>query len=100
MFQDAWRLELAANSREAAVKWDTLRSSLLAMPVPGGMVGGPTMAEVAGNSSKSLQVVMGYDLRARSTDFAWENDQTYTEALVWFVRYRAQLTREKAGGSK
>ena len=91
-FNEAWRLEQVRNPIEAARKWQELRSWLLATPLPGAGPGGPTIAESAGATPKSLQVVMGWDLHARSTDFTWNSDTTYADALVWFVRTRAHVT--------
>ena len=95
-FREAWRLEQARNPRDAAGKWDELRSWLLATPLPAAGAGGPTVAEAAGATPKALKVVMGWDLHARSTDFAWNSDQTYADALVWFVRYRARITHDES----
>jgi len=96
IYRDAWRLEQALNPAAAADKWEQMRALLLTVPFPGAEGGGKRMAEMAGTDSKALRVIMGWDLESSSTDFQWNTDEKYADALVWFVRRRAEYCRRQA----
>lgn len=97
VYRDAWRLEQALNPEAAAATWEQMRAILLTLPYPGAKKGEDTrMAEMAGPTSKALRVIMGWDLDSSSTDFRWNTDAAYADALAWFVRRRAEYTRQEA----
>jgi hypothetical protein len=97
VYRDAWRLERALNPEAAAAQWEQMRALLLTLPYPGARSNEDTrMAEMAGPTSKALRVIMGWDLESSSTDFRWNTDAAYADALVWFVRRRAEYTRLEA----
>ena len=96
LFRDAWRLEIAYNLRGAAERWDTLRSLILTLPVPGGGSDRRTIAESAGTTSRTLDVIMDWASdTSMSTDSRWRTDEAFADALSWFVQQRAQRAHEK-----
>jgi hypothetical protein len=93
MFREAWRLEGAQNPAAAHEKWQQLYSLLLSAPMPRATTDDRTIAQSAGTTNKALGVIMGWDRRSSSTDFEWNTDEAFADALVWFVWYRLQYTR-------
>jgi pSer/pThr/pTyr-binding forkhead associated (FHA) protein len=96
VYRDAWRLERAQNPAVAARKWEQMRALLLTLPFPGAEGKDIRIVEMAGTNSKALRVIMGWDLESSSTDFRWNTDEAYADALVWFVRRRAEYSRRRA----
>jgi hypothetical protein len=96
VYRDAWRLEQALNPEAAARKWEQMRALLLTLPFPGAEDDDIRIVEMAGTDSKALRVIMGWDLESSSTDFRWNTDEAYADALVWFVRRRAEYSRRRA----
>jgi hypothetical protein len=95
VYREAWRLEQALNPEAAALKWEQMRALLLTLPVP--TPGDDTrIAEHAGTTVKALRVIMGRDRESRSTEYRWNTDEAYADALVWFVRLRAEECRRQA----
>lgn len=95
LFRNAWRLEQVKAYNGATRNWEELNSILLThiSPVTGD---DKTMSESASGNAKALNVIMGYDRRTPSTDYEWNTDNAYADALVWFVRKRAAITRKLA----
>lgn len=101
IFRDAWRYEIAYNDRAAARNWDTLRSLILTLPLPGGGLDQPTIAESAGTTPRALDVIMDWAPdTSLSMDSRWRSDEAYADALSWFVQERSERAHEKleAGG--
>ncbi|MHC4126955.1 MAG: FHA domain-containing protein [Planctomycetota bacterium] len=96
VYRDGWRLERAQNPAAAAAKWEQMRALLLTLPFPGAEDEDTRIVEMAKTNSKALRVIMGWDLESSSTDFQWNTDETYADALVWFVRRRAEYSRRRA----
>jgi len=97
MFRDSWRHEQAKDYAIAAGKWERLNSAMLAMPSPLEEEDDSTFAELAGSNSQALTVLMGWSQTANTSDLQWTTDRAYADALVWFVRKRAQISRKRAG---
>ncbi len=96
LFRDAWRLEIAYNDSAAVERWDTLRSLILTLPMPGGGLDTRTIAESAGTSSRALDVIMDWAPdTSMSMDPRWRTDEAFADALSWFVQRRAQRAHEK-----
>ena len=97
LYEEAWRLEQAVNYPEAAARWERLRMLLLTLPLPGPNADGFTIAQCAETvDDTALWIFMG--LESGATDFKWNHDRAYADALTWFVRDRAKKSRRKAGG--
>ncbi|MFT5289089.1 MAG: hypothetical protein ACI82F_001148 [Planctomycetota bacterium] len=96
LFRDAWRLEIALNPAAAAPRWDSLRSLILTLPMPGEGYGGRTIAESAGPTSRALDVIMDWAPdTSMSMDSRWRTDDTFADALSWFAQKRAKRAHEK-----
>jgi hypothetical protein len=96
LFEDAWRLEIAQNVGAAAERWDTLRSLVLTLPIPGGGMDQRTIAESAGTDSRALDVIMDWAPdTSMSMDPRWRTDEAFADALSWFVQKRALRAHEK-----
>ncbi len=96
VYRDAWRLEQALNPAAAAERWERMRAMLLTIPFRRGNGKEVRFAEMGGDDSKTLRVIAGYDTASSSTDFQWNTDDAYADALVWFVRNRAKYSRLRA----
>lgn len=90
-FHDGWRLEAAGNKAAAHSRWKLLLSMMLTLRSPAEEDGNRSIMEQAGTTRRALEVVMGYDTKS-ALDFAWQSDASHADALVWFVRYRQQMT--------
>jgi len=97
MFRDSWRHEQAMGFSVAAGKWERLNSALLSMPSPLEEQDDRTFAELASANGQALSVLMGLSVTANTSDLQWTTDRAYADALVWFVRKRAQISRNRAG---
>lgn len=95
-YRNAWRLEQVGLFADAATNWEELNSILLTLSAPAVTGDDLTMAESASHTQRALNVIMGYDPSARHTDFEWNRDDAYADALVWFVRKRAVIARKAA----
>lgn len=97
LFREAWRMDQTGSYGPAAQKWAQLRALLLVLPMkfPSDYAHA-TWAEVAGPTPKALGIIMGWDREAASTDFAANTDTSYADALVWFVRKRADIMKARA----
>lgn len=96
LFRNAWRLEQVNDWVGAATNWEELNSLLLTQREPTITEDNLTLSESASNTSKALNVLMGYDRTASPNDFEWSTDNSYADALVWFVRKRATIARQTA----
>ncbi len=96
VYRDAWRLEQALNPAAASERWERMRAMLLTIPFTRGNGKEVRLAEMGGDDSRTLRVIAGYDTASSSTDFQWNTDDAYADALVWFVRNRAKYTRLRA----
>lgn len=98
MFRESWRLDQSGDYASAASRWERLNSSMLSLPTP--LLDDDndrTFAQIAGPSPRALGVIMGWNTSVTSTDFEWNTDEAYADALVWFVRRRASMSRDLAG---
>ena len=94
LFREAWRIDQAGNALPAAIAWEKLESVLMVVPMKVPAVEeNLTFSAAAGPTARTLGVVMGWDTQAASTDFRAETDEGYADALVWFVRKRADVAR-------
>ena len=96
VYRDAWRLEQALNPAAASERWERMRAMLLTIPFTRGNGKEVRIAEMGGDDSRTLRVIAGYDTASSSTDFQWNTDDAYADALVWFVRNRAKYSRLRA----
>ena len=99
LFRNSWRQEKAGDYRAASEQWERLNSAMLSLPTP--LLDDEesnTFAQIARPTPKALGVIMGWDKSVVSTDFEWTTDEAYADALVWFVRKRAAISRSKVGG--
>lgn len=94
LFRNAWRLEQIADWSDATGNWAELNSLLLTERQPTLTGDELTLSESASPTQKALNVLMGYDRTAQATDFEWATDNAYADALVWFTRKRATITRQ------
>ncbi len=97
LFREAWRQDQTGSYTPASQKWAQLRAVLLVLPMKfGSDQTTTTWAEAAGSTPKALGMIMGWDREAASTDFAANTDKSYADALVWFVRKRADIMKARA----
>ena len=96
LFQDAWRLEIAQNHPKAMKRWNTMHAVLITLPLPGSGADRRSIAEAAKYNARALDVVMDFDPNTSlSMDTRWNSDESYADALTWFVKKRAAFTRKK-----
>lgn len=96
LFEDAWRLEIAQNQLQAMKRWDIVHAVLITQPLPGPNSDRRSIAEVAKFNARALDVVMDFDPNTSlSMDTRWNSDESFADALTWFVKKRAAHTRKK-----
>ncbi len=97
MFRDGWRYENVGASERAVQEWDRLQSVILSLRAP--TVDGRVrnFPEVAGSSARTLSVIMGREQPNANETMDWNSDERYADAMVWFVRMRADQARKRAG---
>ncbi|MDX2116001.1 MAG: FHA domain-containing protein [Planctomycetota bacterium] len=100
LFRNAWRLEQVSINTRAARQWEELNSMFLTLTAPELTGDQLTLAESAGSTSKALNVIMGWDQKANASDFEFNTTDAYADALVWFVRKRAEITRKAAAAAE
>jgi pSer/pThr/pTyr-binding forkhead associated (FHA) protein len=96
-FHDAWRLENANNLKAAAEKWRTLQNVLRSLPTPSSN-GGVSAIRFPENSQAeptALGIVMGWDTWTGTSEINWDSDEAFADALMWFVRKRAETLQNK-----
>ncbi len=100
-FEEAWRVERSGASDVAWETWDQLRFELMTLTVPHMMHHEGEIAPVRGSFAeaasldepyRALQVLMEWDPAIDPADPEWSLDRRYVEALVDFVRLRADRT--------
>lgn len=96
LFRNAWRLEQVSDWVNSASNWEEMNSLLLTQREPSLTEDNLTMSESASPTQKALNVLMGYDRSGHATDFEWDTDNSYADALVWFARKRSAITRQLA----
>lgn len=98
LFRLAWRVDQADNPLIAAQHWDTMRKALHSIPVKFPTVRGvETFSQVASPTTKSLDILMGFNRQVGATDFAATSDEVFADALVWFARIRGNIARSMIG---
>mgnify|MGYP002620104689 CR=1 FL=1 len=97
MFRDGWRFENVGATPQAVERWDRLQSVMLSLHAPtlDGRV--RNFPEVAGPDASTLSVIMGRTQPSADSTMDWNSDERYADALVWFVRMRAEQARRRAG---
>ncbi|MBL8746318.1 MAG: FHA domain-containing protein [Phycisphaerae bacterium] len=96
LFRNAWRLEQVSDWVNSASNWEELNSLLLTQRESTITDDNLTLSESASPTQKALHVLMGYDRTAHATDFEWDTNNSYADALVWFARKRSTITRQLA----
>ena len=94
LFRDGWRFEQVENIKLANQRWERLNSLLLTLRNSEVTNDDLTFAQSASPTPKAMNVLMGWDQSVRSTDFEWTSHDAYADAMVWFVRKRADTTRK------
>lgn len=98
LFRLAWRIDQADNAYMAAQHWDTMRKALHSIQVEFETSNGAqTFSQIASPTTKSLDILMGFNRQAGATDFAATSDEVFADALVWFARIRGNIARSKIG---
>lgn len=92
LFRDGWRLEQAKNYSTALGHWSNLRSLLVTAELPTRRSAGRTMSQLAGTTDQALRAVLGV---TTDSGVSLRLEETYADALVWFVRYRADSCRRQ-----
>lgn len=93
LFREAWRIDQAGKADPAAYNWEKLESVLMVTPNKFTADRKDTFASSASAGPTRLGIIMGWDQKGASTDFSATTDEGYADALVWFVKKRADQMR-------
>jgi hypothetical protein len=87
-FKEAWEIEQIEGPTIAHEHWTSLWSSLISQPVPGSS--NALIGVEQDDQPTALFALMGRG--ADANEPKWDSDESYANALVWFVRGRTMQT--------